>query len=48
DDHGIWIDPSDGQRWYLADDGGLSVTFDRGGNFTQLTNLPIGQFYEVA
>ena len=47
DDHGIWIDPTDGERWFLANDGGLSVTFDRGGNFTQLMNLPIGQFYEV-
>jgi photosystem II stability/assembly factor-like uncharacterized protein len=48
DDHGIWIDPNDPERWYLANDGGLSITYDKGGNFTQTTNLPIGQFYEVS
>jgi photosystem II stability/assembly factor-like uncharacterized protein len=48
DDHGIWIDPNDPERWYLANDGGLSITLDKGGNFTQTTNLPIGQFYEVS
>jgi photosystem II stability/assembly factor-like uncharacterized protein len=47
DDHGLWIDPNDPERWVLANDGGLSITFDRGGNFTQTTNLPIGQFYEI-
>jgi photosystem II stability/assembly factor-like uncharacterized protein len=48
DDHGIWIDPNDPERWYLANDGGLSITYDKGGNFTQTMNLPIGQFYEVS
>ncbi len=47
DDHGLWIDPNDPERWVLANDGGLSITFDRGGNFIQTTNLPIGQFYEI-
>jgi photosystem II stability/assembly factor-like uncharacterized protein len=48
DDHGIWIDPNDPQRWFLANDGGIAITYDAGGNFVQLQNLPIGQFYEVA
>ncbi len=48
DDHGIWIDPNDPERWYLANDGGLSITFDKGGNFLQTTTLPLGQFYEVS
>jgi len=47
DDHGLWIDPNDPERWYIANDGGVSITFDRGGNFIQTTTLPIGQFYEV-
>ncbi len=47
DDHGLWIDPNDPDRWVLANDGGISITFDRGGNFIQTTNLPIGQFYEI-
>ncbi len=48
DDHGLWIDPSDPERWVIANDGGLGITFDRGGNFIQMQNLAIGQFYEVA
>ena len=47
DDHGLWIDPNDPERWVLANDGGVSITFDKGGNFIQTTNLPIGQFYEI-
>lgn len=48
DDHGIWIDPNDPERWALANDGGVAFTFDKGGNFNQMQNLAIGQFYEVA
>jgi photosystem II stability/assembly factor-like uncharacterized protein len=48
DDHGIWIDPNDPERWALANDGGIAITFDRGGNFVYPMNLPIGQFYEVS
>ncbi len=48
DDHGLWIDPNDPERWAIANDGGIAMTFDKGGNFTQMQNLAIGQFYEVA
>jgi hypothetical protein len=48
DDHGIWIDPNDPQRWFLANDGGVAITFDGGGNFWQPQNLSIAQFYEVS
>jgi photosystem II stability/assembly factor-like uncharacterized protein len=48
DDHGLWIDPNDPQRWFLANDGGVAITYDAGGNFLQPQNLPIAQFYEVS
>ncbi len=48
DDHGLWIDPNDPQRWFLANDGGVAITFDGGGNFWQPQNLSIAQFYEVS
>ncbi len=48
DDHGIWIDPNDPERWALANDGGIAITFDRGGNFFYPMNLPLGQFYEIS
>ncbi len=48
DTHGVWIDPNDTERWVIANDGGVAVTFDKGGNFVQMQNLALGQFYEVA
>jgi photosystem II stability/assembly factor-like uncharacterized protein len=48
DDHGLWIDPNDPQRWFLANDGGVAITYDAGGNFLQPQNLSIAQFYEVS
>ncbi len=41
DDHGIWIDPNDPERWALANDGGIAITFDKGGNFFYPMNLPL-------
>ncbi len=48
DDHALWIDPNDGERWIIGMDGGVAITFDRGGNFWYARNLPIGQFYDVS
>ncbi len=48
DDHAIWIDPNDGERWVVGMDGGIAITYDRGGNFWYPRNLPIGQFYDVS
>ena len=48
DTHGIWIDPTDPERWVVANDGGIAITFDKGGNFVQGQNIPVAQFYEVA
>ncbi len=48
DDHAIWIDPNDPERWVLANDGGVAITFDKGGNFNYPMNLPLAQFYEIS
>ncbi len=48
DDHGIWIDPKDPDRWALATDGGIAITYDKGGNFLYPMNLPLAQFYEIS
>jgi photosystem II stability/assembly factor-like uncharacterized protein len=48
DDHGIWIDPNDPERWFLANDGGIAITFDKGGNFWYPMNLSLAQFYDVS
>jgi photosystem II stability/assembly factor-like uncharacterized protein len=47
DCHDIWIDPGDGKRYVMTDDGGMSITTNNGQNYTNI-RLPIGQMYHVA
>jgi hypothetical protein len=48
DHHAMWIDPNDGEHFLVGDDGGVSQTWDRGGNFEFLNRITIGQFYDVS
>src|SRR5262249_50159290 len=48
DHHAMWIDPGDPDHFIVGDDGGISITWDGGGNFDFPANLPIGQFYDVS
>jgi len=48
DMHDLWIDPENPERLLLGNDGGLFVTWDRGGTWLHLNNLPIAEFYTVA
>lgn len=45
DYHAMWIDPTDSRHFYLAGDGGLYQTWDRGATYVPYENIPIGQFY---
>src|SRR4051812_27439876 len=47
DYHAMWIDPGDSRHFYLAGDGGLFQSWDRGETYSRINNLPIGQFYGV-
>lgn len=48
DHHDLWIDPADGDRMVIADDGGGQVTFDGGENWSSYDdNQPTAQFYRV-
>ncbi len=47
DFHGMWLDPTDPDRYYLGADKGLSLTHDHGAHFQLLDNLPIAQFYRI-
>ncbi|MDX1745772.1 MAG: hypothetical protein R3324_07535, partial [Halobacteriales archaeon] len=44
--HDIWIDPTDGDRFIMAYDGGLTLTENRGGSWFRI-QLPIAQMYHV-
>ena len=47
DFHDLWINPDNPQNFVISDDGGASITFDKGRSFSTLSNLPTGQFYRI-
>jgi photosystem II stability/assembly factor-like uncharacterized protein len=46
DTHDIWVDPTDPDRFMVADDGGATITLNRGKSFERVV-LPIAQMYHV-
>jgi photosystem II stability/assembly factor-like uncharacterized protein len=48
DHHDLWIDPEDGSRMIIGDDGGAQISFDGGNNFSTYNNQPTAQFYRVS
>jgi photosystem II stability/assembly factor-like uncharacterized protein len=47
DHHDLWIDPEDGNRMIVADDGGAQISFDGANNWSTMNNQPTAQFYRV-
>ena len=48
DSHAHWIDPADPNHQVEGNDGGVWQTWDKGGNWIALNQIPIGQFYNVS
>ncbi len=48
DHHDLWIDPENGNRMIVADDGGAQISFDGGNDWSTLGNQPTAQFYRVS
>ncbi len=48
DHHDLWIDPEDGNRMIVADDGGAQISFDAGKNWSTYLNQPTVQIYRVS
>jgi photosystem II stability/assembly factor-like uncharacterized protein len=48
DHHDLWIDPADGKRMIVADDGGAQISFDEGQNWSTYMNQPTAQLYRVS
>jgi len=46
DTHDVWVDPTDPDRFMVADDGGATITLNRGKTFQRVV-LPIAQMYHV-
>ncbi|MBC6490552.1 WD40/YVTN/BNR-like repeat-containing protein [Flavihumibacter stibioxidans] len=48
DHHDLWIDPEDGRRMIVADDGGAQVSYDGGNSWSTMHNQPTSQIYRVS
>ena len=48
DHHDLWIDPEDGNRMVVADDGGAQVSFNGGESWSTYMNQPTAQIYRVS
>ncbi|HEU5207871.1 MAG TPA: hypothetical protein VFU06_00555 [Longimicrobiales bacterium] len=48
DHHAMWIDPLDPKHIIVGNDGGIAITWDRGGNWDFVNNFAIGQFYAIS
>lgn len=48
DHHDLWMDPEDGNRMIVADDGGAQISFDSGNNWSTYLNQPTVQTYRVS
>ncbi|MEZ5012555.1 MAG: hypothetical protein R2744_13680 [Bacteroidales bacterium] len=48
DHHGLWIDPQNSNYLLNVQDGGLSISYDRGANWKYpISELPLAQFYNA-
>ncbi len=48
DQHALWIDSDNPKHMILGTDGGVYVSYDRGGKFRHISNIPVSQFYHVS
>lgn len=48
DHHDMWIDPENGNRMIVSDDGGAQVSFDAGTNWSTYYNQPTVQVYRLS
>ncbi len=48
DHHDLWIDPKDGNRMIVADDGGAQVSFNGGEQWSTYMNQPTAQLYRLS
>ena len=48
DHHALWINPKNPRELILGTDGGVYLSYDRGGSWRVSRALPVSQFYEVS
>jgi photosystem II stability/assembly factor-like uncharacterized protein len=48
DHHAMWLDPNDPEHLVVGNDGGIGITWDKGGTYDFVNTFPLGQFYDVS
>ena len=48
DFHTVWVNPRNPQEMVVGTDGGVYISYDRGGHFRHVKALPVSQFYRVS
>lgn len=48
DHHAMWWDPADPDHFIVGNDGGVHVTWDKGGTYDFINTIPLGQFYAIS
>ncbi len=48
DHHAMWMDPNDPDHFIVGNDGGIGITWDKGGTYDFPNTFAIGQFYDVS
>ncbi|MGC8916234.1 MAG: VPS10 domain-containing protein [Thermoanaerobaculum sp.] len=47
DFHAMWINPENPEHLIVGNDGGVAISYDRGGSWRYVPNLPLAQYYHV-
>jgi len=47
DYHNLWINPSDPKNLVMADDGGVTISFNGGETWSSQSNMPTAQMYRI-
>lgn len=48
DHHALWINPDNPSQLVLGTDGGVYISYNKGGNWRMVGTLPVSQFYHVS
>ena len=47
DHHNLWINPNNSNNMIMSDDGGATISFNKGKTWSTQSNMPTGQFYRI-
>lgn len=47
DYHDLWINPNNSKNFAMADDGGVTISFNSGKTWSQQNTMPTAQFYRI-